>query len=88
MTATKQDIERWFEEAKKQGSAFLIIGHDWFDHDNYPIFCDDAKEVHENLKRIHDGNNRYDEVYDLSLPIAGQLAEHRAMHIPPEPNEE
>lgn len=83
MTATYEDISRWLIEAHEQGAAFLIIGHDWFDHENFPIFCKDGEECHEKLKGLQGSGNRYDEVYDMSLPIETQRNELRSMHIPP-----
>lgn len=82
MTATQREIEEWLKEAKKTKAAFLIIGLDPFDYDNFPIFCKDGKECNEALKRLSDSGNRYDEVYDMSLSIEKQLAERRSMHFP------
>jgi len=82
MTATRQDILDWLKEAKKTKAEFLIVGHDPFDHENFPIYCKDAAECNGSLKRLIRDGNSYDEVYDMSLSIEEQLAERRSMHIP------
>ncbi len=87
MTATRNDIELWLHQAREQGSGFLIVGHDWWDHENFPIYCKDAAEVHDALDRLRCGGNRYDEVYDMSLSVEEQMQEHRAIHIPPDPRD-
>lgn len=82
MTATRKDIEEWYDEAKKAGATHLIIGHDPFDHDNFPIKIMPGQSVRDRLDGLASSGNSYDEVYDLSLDKAKQLAELRAMHIP------
>lgn len=83
MTATRKDIAAWIRQAKDAGAAYLVVGLDPMDYDNFPIFCDSGAECNAALRRLTESGNRYDEVYDLSLPIDPQLAEHRAMHLPP-----
>jgi hypothetical protein len=82
MTATKKDIEDWYAEAVKCGATHLIIGHDPFDHDNFPIYIMPGQSVRDRIDGLLASGNRYDEVYDLKLSKAKQFAEHRAMHIP------
>ncbi len=84
MTATYEDISGWFDEAKRNGCAYLIIGLDPMDHDNFPIYCMDAAEWHKKRDDLLRSGNRYDEVYDLSLPKETQMAERRALHFPPD----
>lgn len=82
MTATRQDILDWLKEAKKTKAAFLIVGHDPFDHENFPVYCENADECKAALKRLIAHGNSYDEVYDMSISVEKQLAERRSMHIP------
>ena len=87
MTATRTEIVEWLETAKQHKDAFLIIGLDPFDHDNFPIYCQTAQVCTEALTRLIRHGNSYDEVYDMSLPIDTQLAERRSMHLPPKDGE-
>lgn len=83
MTATRKDIAAWLRQAKDAGVRYLIVGLDPFDFDNFPVFCESDAECRAAIRRLTENGNRYDEVYDLSLPLDPQLAEHRAMHLPP-----
>lgn len=85
MTADNKDIKDWLSIAESEGAAFLIIGLDTHDYDNFPIFCKDASECLVKLEGLKDSGNRYDEVYDMNISIKAQLDEHRAMHIPKAP---
>lgn len=82
MTATRSDIEDWYATAERKGASHLIVGHDPFDHDNFPIYIMPGESVRDRLSGLTESGNSYDEVYDLSLDKAKQLAERRAMHIP------
>lgn len=84
MTATRKDIATWLKQAKAVHAAYLVVGLDPFDYDNFPIFCESGKECEAALRRLTESGNQCDEVYDLSLPIDEQLAEHRSMHLPPQ----
>jgi len=82
MTATRNDIDRWVEEAQKQKCAFLIIGLDPFDHGNFPCYCDTEEAACKKLDSLIKSGNGYDEVYDLSMDMDAQLKEYRAVHYP------
>lgn len=83
MTATQQDIKTWLRQAKDAGAAYLIIGLDPMDYENFPIVCDGDAECNAALQRLIQTGNYYDEVYDLSLSLDEQLSERRSMHLPP-----
>jgi len=74
-------IHGWLLRGVAQKARYVVIACDTFDNNDYPIFaandeeCRVAQKCHNEFKRIM-------EVYDLQLPIAAQLAEHRAMHGP------
>lgn len=70
------------------GATHLIVGLDPFDHDNFPINIMSGQSVRDCLSRLIEGGNSYDEVYDLKLDRATQLAERRAMHIPDDSTKE
>ena len=87
MTATRQDIEWWVKSAQNKGASHVIIVHDTFDNDNFPLYImpgEDPREVF-NEKYIKDRKPceaayAADECYDLSLNIQEQLQERRAHH--------
>lgn len=82
MTATRMDIEGWLERAKEEGATHLIVACDTSDHDNYPVFVMPGEDVHvEIAKRQGQNMQTIDEVYDMSMDIDAQLAEHRAWHV-------
>lgn len=85
MTATRQDIKDWLDTAQSDKKAFLIIGLDTHDYENFPIYCRDSQECLEKLKGLTDFGNSCEEVYDMNMSIDTQLSEHRAMHIPKAP---
>jgi hypothetical protein len=85
MTASRDDISGWFDEAKKRGSAFLIVACDRFDYENFPVFVEKPEDFWVQFK-LHSGPNTMqsvDEVYDISLPKDEQMNEFRAWHTPP-----
>jgi hypothetical protein len=84
MTASKNDILHWIDEAKERGSAYLIIGLDPFDYDNFPIYCESGDECRYKIDDLLRTGNRYDEVYNMSMDIDDQINEYRAMNLPPE----
>ncbi len=47
MTASFQDVERWKEDAKRQGAKYIISVCDTFDWDDYPVFIKTEEELKE-----------------------------------------
>lgn len=45
MAATREDVDRWIETAKKEGNKFIISVCDTFDWDDYPVYCKDEGEL-------------------------------------------
>ncbi len=87
MTATRQDIREWLETAQEEGASHLVVVHDTYDHDNFPLYImpgQDPQEVfHEKYVKDRKPNEApyvIDECYDLSLDIGAQLNELRAFH--------
>ena len=67
------DIKGWFDAAKKNGSAYMIVVCDTFDHEDYPLgVYTPIKDAADCMVQYgaHDGPNmqRVMEVYDLSKP--------------------
>jgi len=56
MAATRQDVDRWIETAKKQNSQFIISVCDTYDWDDCPIYCKDKTELMEEYNE-HNGKN-------------------------------
>lgn len=77
--ATAQEIREWVLNAKAAGADFLIVKCDDWDHEDYPVSASRAE-----YDRLVKGSDRVMEVYDLSMDLEAQLAEHRAYH-PPQP---
>ncbi len=84
MATSKALIQVWLEDARKQGAKFVIIATDTFDWEDYPVPVMDPKKVKSEIARLSDPNkmSMVMEIYDLSMPIAAQLDEHRARHLP------
>lgn len=85
MAATKDDISRWFDEAKLNGATHLIVVTDTFDYNDFPV---QVKKVEDFWTTYHQYSkptnmNEIMEVYDMSMPKDEQMAEHRARHCPP-----
>jgi hypothetical protein len=80
---SRQEIEEWFDEGRRQGATHMIVVCDTFDHDDYPSYAAGDAEALEKYKK-YDGQNmqRVMEVYDLRQDKAEQMAEHRAFRLP------
>ena len=89
MMTTADQIRGWLQLAMGQDATHVIVVCDDFDHSDYPVIVGPEEDFWE-LYDSHNGKNmqRVMEVYDLSLDIETQLAEVRAKHYPPRPEEE
>lgn len=77
MTATRQDIERWFDQGVNAGDHFMIVKNDWFDMSDYPVFVKDDEDPRKVAER---NNDRTMECYNLRKSKAFQMTERRAHH--------
>lgn len=86
MAASKDDISRWFDEAKLDGAVYLIVATDTFDWDDYPVHVKNAEDfwVVYHLHNKETNMQRVMEVYDMSLPKDEQMEEPRSWHVPPQ----
>lgn len=50
MASTRLDVDRWIKSAKEQGKKFIISVCDTFEYDDYPVFCENEKEMKEEHK--------------------------------------
>lgn len=82
MTATRIDISLWFDDGKKDGYDYLIVAHDTFDHDNYPLYAHEADFEKIYCGTIGKNMQACDEVYDLRMNKELQMNERRAFHYP------
>ncbi len=79
---TRDTILSWLRKAQVGGHSHVIVVCDEFDHEDFPVFCKDREEALK--QRAHYDNlkmHRIMEIYDLSLSLDSQMAEHRAMHL-------
>ena len=80
MAATRQDIQRWFEEGVEKGATHMIVICDTYDWEDYPVYV--SKE--EDVRKVYDEwrkTQRVMEVYSLKMSMADQMNEHRAFHF-------
>jgi len=82
MRTTKNTLRAWFDEGKAAGKEFMMVGHDTFDHEDYPVFCSRHDFSAERAKRDGVNMQRIIEVYDLSQDRETQMAEGLAWHCP------
>lgn len=45
MAASKEDVDRWIETAKKNGDRYVISVCDTFDWDDYPVYVPHGKNL-------------------------------------------
>ena len=51
MAANRQEVDAWISAAKKGNYKYIISVCDTWDHDDYPSYCKDDKELAE--KKAH-----------------------------------
>lgn len=85
MPASKDEVSRWFDEAKLDGATHLIVATDTFDHDDYPVHVRNTEDfwMTFDLHNKESNMQRVTGVYDMSLPKDEQVDEIRAWHTPP-----
>jgi hypothetical protein len=78
---TRQTIEDWLKRADSKNATHVIVVCDSFDHEDYPVFVAQGEDIHARIAHFQNAPmQRVMEVYNMSLPIADQLAEYRAYH--------
>jgi hypothetical protein len=56
MAATREDVDRWIDIAKKNGDKFVLSVCDTFEWDDYPVFFK-SKELLEEKYWEYEGKN-------------------------------
>jgi len=79
MTATRGDVNRWIETAKKNGDNYIISVCDTFDYDDYPIYCKSKGTAKEQFEE-HNGHNmqRVNEI--IRINEDGTVTENLTIH--------
>lgn len=73
MTTQEENLQQWKNKPEAKTHKYLIDMHDTFDHDHYPVFCKDQKELAEKIKEYKSKSMQtIEDVFDLEggcLPI-------------------
>jgi dipeptidase len=79
MAASRADITEWFNRGVERGNSHMVIVCDTFDHDDYPVYCDNADEAR---KKVADPGSmqRVMEVYHLRDPLDEQINKERCFN--------
>jgi hypothetical protein len=82
MAATKQDIRRWLTVDVPDKATHMAVVCDTYDWDDYPVYVMEGEDPHKRLEGYAKGENmaKLMEVYNLSMDIEKQMAEHRAFN--------
>ena len=82
MPTTREDICCWFNHALQQDATHMIVATDTFDWSDYPVFVGRDADVASEIERLRKQEmTMITEVYNMTLPLEGQLAERRAFHL-------
>jgi hypothetical protein len=81
MAATRGEISDWFDRGIAKKATHMIVVHDTFDHDDYPVFVSAEENVYEK-KDIYEraSMQRVMEVYKLSVDKQTQLSQPRSFN--------
>lgn len=81
MAATRQDINRWFEQGLNEGATHMIVVCDTFDYEDYPVYVSPGSNAREVAAQLGSQSmQQVMEVYAMHLDKAAQLMEFRAFH--------
>lgn len=80
MAASRQDIERWFENGVALGAGYMLVICDTFDHSDYPVYCATEDDARTRMKTPGE-MQRLMECYDLSADKTEQMNQRRAMAL-------
>ena len=76
MTWTKEEIREAFEAGNTGEHSHMVMAHDWFDYEGYPIYIPRGKNPRDYIGK----NDRADECYSYALTWKDQENEFRANH--------
>lgn len=78
MTASIQDLQRWFLRGVEIKANHMIVVCDTFSYENYPVYTTGLEEFEKKYKKYNNQNMQtIDEVYDLNLPVSNQFPPSR-----------
>ena len=82
MAATKADLRAWFQHGLRMEPkpTRMVIVCDTFDWEDYPVYVVNHELVRLTLSEPGD-MKKVMEVYDLTMDMESQMAEHRAWHL-------
>ena len=63
MAASREDVDRWIVQAKKDKMKYIISVCDTFDWDDYPVYCKNEKELEE--KRVEYSNKSMQRINEV-----------------------
>lgn len=79
MAATRQDVDKWIAKAKEDKMKFIISVCDTWDYDDYPVYCQDEKELSESILEYNGVNmQRINEVIKID---GDKVIENLSPHI-------
>ena len=82
MGTTREDIEEWCKEGKREKATHMIVVCDTFDHEDYPVYVYDKQDIRKTIDEYNGKNmQRIMEVYNLTKPLKPQLDAKRAYEI-------
>jgi len=79
MAATRADVDRWIDEAKRKNLPFILSVCDTWDWDDYPVYCKDKNDLIREYED-HNGQNmlRVNEI--IQILEDGRVLEGRSLH--------
>lgn len=81
MAATRDEIERWFEQGLVDNATHMIVVCDTYDWEDYPVYVMPGQNPREVAEEYGGkGMRKIMEVYSLKMDMEKQLNEHRAFH--------
>jgi hypothetical protein len=67
MAASREDVDRWIEQAKEMGAKHIISVCDTFDYDDYPVYVMPDENLEEKKERYNGVNmQRINEVITIN----------------------
>lgn len=81
MAASKQDLISWFKRGVGLNATHMIVVCDTYEREDFPVYVSLAQDVHK-VAEEYSGKNaqKIMEVYDLTMDMDVQMAQHRAFN--------
>ena len=79
--ATRDDIARWLLNADDTRHRWVVIAHDGFSDEDFPVFVNKEFDIHSVMRDIRANGDRIHEVYNLNLELAEQLDSPNAWNL-------